>query len=69
MSVLLCRQLNDVQLNSFYAQSEDFKANRSYSIVVGPTKDETCGLYKPNEGDMFLSTTYNNTVVTRFSLL
>ena len=48
--------VDDSEIRRFYRQTPGWAEHRSYSIVVGPSRTATCGLYNAST-DLFLTTT------------
>jgi hypothetical protein len=58
------QSLDDSEIRRFYrGKVEDWEATRPYSIVVGPSKDATCGLYNAS-ADLFLTTTLQDGTIS-----
>jgi hypothetical protein len=63
------QSLDDSAIRRFYKNVPNWSDNRAYSIVVGPSKTTTCGLYNAAT-DLFLTTTLpDGTVIDNFSIL
>ena len=63
------QSLDDSAIRRFYKNVPNWKDNRAYSIVVGPSKTTTCGLYN-SATDLFLTTTLpDGTVSDNFGVL
>ena len=63
------QSLDDSAIRRFYKNVPNWNDNRTYSIVVGPSKTTTCGLYN-SATDLFLTTTLSDgTVSDNFGIL
>ena len=58
------QSLDDSEIRRFYrGKVEDWETTRPYSIVVGPSKGATCGLYNAS-ADLFLTTTLEDGTIS-----